>query len=126
MPLVLGVILSEAKDPAVALPESHLARANSEIKLLQFLCDANANSSERGEVAQILKTYHWSAPDHTILFECTCELLARDPRQILGHLPAALTRRGFPDTSCEALAESPGMKTHQALALAQKLLRASQ
>jgi hypothetical protein len=100
--------------------------AKSEIKLLQFLSDANANPSERGEVAQVVKHYRWSVPDNTILFECICELLLAAPRQILAHLPAALTRRGFPDISCDALAGPSPMNTDEALALAQQLLRASQ
>lgn len=74
----------------------------------------------------MLNNYHWAAPDHTILFECICELLARDPRKILEHLPGALTRRGFPEISYDSLGASPQMAMTDAFAHAQELLRASQ
>ncbi len=72
-----------------------------------------------------LADYSWRDADHEILFEVIGELLAREPQQILAHLPAAITRRGFPDISCEWLARDCGMDSAQARELAEELLRAS-
>ncbi|MGC1106399.1 MAG: hypothetical protein WA876_07660 [Candidatus Acidiferrales bacterium] len=100
-------------------------REEAETNLLQLLCDANANANTRGRLLQILASYRWSAPDNSVLFECIRDLFMHDPKQILTHLPAALTRRGFPDISCGALAEPPRVNAAAAFALAEELLRAS-
>ncbi|MFZ0335570.1 MAG: hypothetical protein WAN10_02530 [Candidatus Acidiferrales bacterium] len=90
------------------------------------MCDANGGGAARGKAAELLASYRWSEPDNTILFECIRELLGQDSRHILLHLPAALTRRGFPDISCDGLAASPQINEAEALALAEELLGASQ
>lgn len=103
-----------------------VSRIENEKQLLRFLCASNEDASQRRELVTRLNQYSWRDNEHQILFEAIGELLASAPQQILSHLPAALTRLGFPDISCDALAESPRINTAEALALADELLRASQ
>jgi hypothetical protein len=100
--------------------------AENEEQLLRFLCANGEDLALRREAFQRLRQYSWRDNDHRILFEAIGALLACNSQNVLEHLPAELTRRGFPDISCDALAGPSPMKTDEALALAQKLLRASQ
>lgn len=95
-----------------------------EIALLRFLCDAQMDSAARLEVIRIFDSYRWTTPDNTIFFECIRDLFTRNVA-ILEHLPAALTRRGFPDMTCEFLAQPAGLNAASALTLAEKLLHSS-
>jgi hypothetical protein len=101
------------------------ARTECERRLLRFLCAREADAAARRSVARRLADYSWRDADHEILFEAISELLRGEPRQTLSELPAAITRRGFPDISCEWLAEDCGMDSTQARELAEELLRAS-
>ena len=98
-------------------------RAELETNLLRFLCDGRSEIAARRRVLSIIEDYAWSAPDSAIFFECIRDLFERGPNHILPHLPADLTRRGFPDMSCEILAAPPTLRPASALALAKKLLR---
>ena len=101
------------------------ARTECERRLLRFLCAREADAAARRSVARRLADYSWRDADHEILFEAISELLRDEPRQILSELPAAITRLGFPDISCEWLAVDCGMNSTQARELAEELLRAS-
>jgi hypothetical protein len=101
---------------------SSAARDAAETKLLQFLCDAHGDLAARRRILRMLGNYSWRRHDNTIFFECIRELFARVPRQILAQLPAALTRRGFPDMPCELLAPQSELTAAAALALAEHLL----
>ncbi|HKF51559.1 MAG TPA: hypothetical protein VKB26_04555 [Candidatus Acidoferrales bacterium] len=103
-----------------------VSRIENEKHLLRFLCASREEIAQRQKLFQRLTQYSWLANDNQILFEAIGELLATAPQQILSHLPAALTRRGFPDISCDALAEPSTMNAPAAFALAEELLRASQ
>lgn len=103
-----------------------VSRIDNERQLLRFLCAAEENIALRKRVCQQLTVYSWSDNDHRILFEAIGELLMRNSQNILEHLPAELTRRGFPDMPCEALCASSELNSEAASALAEKLLRASQ
>lgn len=96
----------------------------NEKQLLRFLC-ARENLADRQKLCRQLSKYSWRERDHQILFEAIGELLPTAPRQILEQLPAALTRRGFPDISCDGLAGSSTWDAAAAVALAEELLRAS-
>lgn len=100
--------------------------ADTEAQLLRFLCASGEDIAQRRRVFQRLSQYSWRDNDHRILFEAIGELLARNSQKILEHLPAELTRRGFPDISCYALSAPAELTPDAALALAEKLLRASQ
>lgn len=102
--------------------EQPVSRADAEIVLLRFLCDANAEFAARSAILRTLDSYAWSCNDHQLFFECIRELFVRDPRCVLECLPAALTRRGFPDMPCESLAQPAQLNSVSALALAQTLL----
>lgn len=101
-------------------------RTENEKQLLCFLCASNEDASQRRELATRMSQYAWRSNDHQILFEAIGELLHTAPQEILHHLPAALTRLGFPDISCGALAQPPCVNSAAAFALAEELLRASQ
>ncbi|MFZ0640493.1 MAG: hypothetical protein WA020_10060 [Candidatus Acidiferrales bacterium] len=98
----------------------------TEKQLLRFLCASGEDVPARRRIFHQLSEYSWRDRDHRILFESIGELLSSAPRQILAHLPAALTRRGFPDISCDSLAAPGQLDEATALALAEELLRASQ
>ncbi|HLW81782.1 MAG TPA: hypothetical protein VKS20_07060 [Candidatus Acidoferrales bacterium] len=102
--------------------DSSAARAAAETTLLQFLCDAHRDLAARRQILGMLGNYSWRTHDNTIFFECIRELLARVPRQIVAQLPAALTRRGFPDMPCEFLTPPSELTAAAALALAEHLL----
>ena len=99
------------------------SRADKETRLLQFVCDANEDTPARGSVIRTLADYGWLDADNEILFEAIRELFARNPRDILDHLPAELTRRGFPDLSWEPLRQHSRLVGVEAVALVGELLR---
>lgn len=99
--------------------------AENEEQLLRFLCARGEDITLRREMAHKLRQYSWRNNDHRILFEAIGELLARNSQNILEHLPAELTRRGFPDISCRALSAPSSLNSEAALALAAQLARAS-
>lgn len=100
-----------------------VSRTKIETALLQFLCDAKSDHGTQSELLGILGSYNWAGQDNTIFFECIRELFAGHAAQILEHLPAALTRRGFPDISCAPLAAAAQLNPRNALALAQSLVQ---
>ncbi len=110
----------------VTHPESDSSIPSDETQLLRFLCATGENIAQRRRVWQQLSVYSWRDNDHRILFETIGELLARNSQAILDHLPAELTRCGFPDISCDALFVPAALNSEAALALAEKLVRASQ
>ncbi|HEV2422230.1 MAG TPA: hypothetical protein VGS59_11025 [Candidatus Acidoferrales bacterium] len=101
-------------------------RLDNEKQLLRFLCASGEDIVRRRKLLQQLRQYSWRNKEHQVLFEAIGELLTTAPQQIVGHLPAAVTRLGFPDVSCDALADPPRINAAAAFALAEELLRASQ
>lgn len=101
------------------------SRADRETRLLQFVCDATEDKPVRGNVIRMLADYAWLDADNEILFETIRELFARNSRDILDHLPAELTRRGFPDLPWEPLKQRSRLAGVEAVALAGELLRAA-
>jgi len=97
-------------------------RGGAELRLLQFLCGAKAPVAARKKITAMLAVYSWSSADRTIFFECICELLEQRSARIFEELPAAVTRRGFPDMNCEVLATDSMLKPSAALVLARALL----
>ena len=102
-----------------------VSRAENEKSLLRFLCANGQAVAQRRQVYQQVAQYSWRTNENQILFEAIGELLTVAPEQILTHLPAALTRRGFPDVSCDELAAPSHLHAAAALKLAEDLLRAS-
>lgn len=101
--------------------DTSVSRIEDEKQLLQFLCATSEDIGQRRKLFQRLSQYSWRDNEHQILFEAIGELLATAPQQIVAHLPAAITRRGFPEISCDALAESSGLNSAAAFALAEQL-----
>ena len=100
------------------------SRADKETRLHQFVSDAAEDKSLRGNVIRMLANYAWLDADNEILFEAIRQLFAQSPREILTHLPAELTRRGFPDLPWEPLKQRSRPASFEAVALAAELLRA--
>lgn len=101
------------------------SRADKETRLLQFACDATEDKPARVNVIRMLADYAWLDADNEILFEAIRELFARNSRNILDHLPAELTRRGFPDLPWEPLKQRSRIAGVEAVELAGELLRAA-
>ena len=110
---------------AMALNTLASSRADKETRLLQYVCDATEDKSLRGNVIRVLADYAWLDADNEILFEAIRGLFARNPRDILHHLPAELTRRGFPDLPWEPLSQRSRLVGVDAVALASELLRSA-
>lgn len=109
----------------MALNNSAGSRADKEMQLLQFVCDVSGDPSARESVIRMLADYAWLDADNEILFETIRMLYAQNPRDILSHLPAELTRRGFPDLPWEPLKQRSRPASFEAVALAAELLRAA-
>ncbi|MGB6822154.1 MAG: hypothetical protein WBE21_08745 [Candidatus Acidiferrales bacterium] len=101
------------------------SRADKETRLLQFVCDATEDKPARENVIRMLADYSWLDADNEILFETIRRLFAQSPRDILSHLPAELTRRGFPDLPWEPLKQRSRLAGVDAVELAGELLRAA-
>lgn len=101
--------------------DTSVSSIEDEKQLLQFLCATSEDIGQRRKLFQRLSQYSWRDNEHQILFEAIGELLATAPQQILAHLPAAVTRHGFPEISCDALAQSSGLNSASAFALAEQL-----
>jgi hypothetical protein len=100
-----------------------LSRPEVESKLLQYACDATADSKIRKDLLQLLLDYNWLDADNEILYESIRILFEVDPQRILFHLPSLLTRRGFPDISCKPLAGPSMLSSMAAICMAGDLLR---
>lgn len=96
-----------------------VAREDIEKHLLRFLCASAEEVMARRTMCDRLSTYPWLDADHQVLFETIGDLLLTVPCEIVSHLPAALTRRGFPDLSCDFLHEPCTLDTASALTLAE-------
>jgi|SRR5579859_611519 len=101
------------------------SRADKETRLLQFVCDATEDQPARENVIRMLVDYAWLDADNEILFEAIRQLFAQSPREILTHLPAELTRRGFPDLPWEPLNQRARLAGVEAVELAGELLRSA-
>ncbi|MGH9728335.1 MAG: hypothetical protein ACRD4V_07055 [Candidatus Acidiferrales bacterium] len=101
------------------------SRADNEMRLLQFVCDAAGDAPARESVIRMLADYAWLDGDNEILFETIRTLFAKNPRDILSHLPAELTRRGFPDLPWEPLKQRSRLTRAEAVALAGELLNSA-
>ena len=103
-----------------------VAREAVEKQLLRFLCASAEDAMGRHTICDRLNKYPWLDADNQVLFETIRDLLLTVPREILLHLPAALTRRGFPDISCDLLETSMPISVAEAHALAETMMRESQ
>ncbi|HKV27960.1 MAG TPA: hypothetical protein VJN90_06780 [Candidatus Acidoferrales bacterium] len=101
------------------------SRAEREIRLLRFICDATRDKSEREILIRVLADYAWLDADNEILFEAIRGLFSRNTQDILSHLPAELTRRGFPDLPWEPLRQRSTLTAAEARALAGELIQAA-
>ena len=101
------------------------SRGEREIQLLQFVCDAAGDALARAAVIRALADYAWLDAENEILFETIRGLFAWNTANILSELPAALTRRGFPDLPWEPLMQRSPLALREALALADELLRSA-
>ena len=101
------------------------SRADKETRLLQFVCDATKDKSARANVIRMLADHAWLDADNEILFEAIRQLFTQSPREILTHVPAELTRRGFPDLPWEPLKQRSRLTGDEAIELAGELLRAA-
>ena len=87
------------------------------------MCDATGDEPAREAVICALANYIWLDADNEILFETIRDSFARNPADILSALPAALTRRGFPDLPWEPLRQRSPLLPDEAVALAGELRR---
>jgi len=72
-----------------------------EIAVLQALCAQPAGDAFRAQLVNILKGYRWEHTDHRVIYEALVEINSWDRETLRRELPAAVTRRGFPDIHCE-------------------------
>lgn len=73
----------------------------SELRLLQALCQGTPQGSLRQAAGTMLAKYRWREPLHQIVFELLVSFPSDDIRLLRDELPSKLTRRGFPDVAWE-------------------------
>jgi hypothetical protein len=76
---------------------------------LSLLCQS-PSPQLRSELLSLLHPYNFLSPDHAAIFSALRSLLSlpsRSPSDIHLHLPAALTRLGFPDTDTSPYFSTP-------------------
>lgn len=101
-----------------------LSETQIEKLLLRALCQARVGDGVWTMVAAELKTYAWREPVHEAISRSLRDLRARKPSLLRELLPAALTRRGFPDVAWEEFLEPVNLTDEDARLLVQRLLAA--
>jgi hypothetical protein len=84
---------------------AELSETQIEKLLLRALCQPGASDGVWRIAAGPLKTHHWREPVHEALYAVLRDLRARKPALLRELLPAAVTRRGFPDVAWEEFLE---------------------
>jgi hypothetical protein len=100
-----------------------LSQTQIEKLLLRGMCQPEGGESAWTVAADALRTYRWREPVHKALFAALGDLLARKPALMRELLPAALTRRGFPDVPWEDFFKPLNLSEEDARSLLQRLLR---
>ena len=72
----------------------------NELQSLRALCDETVPPEERQALAQSLRRHAFVDPEHQVVFESICALIARGPFSA-AQLCVHLNNRGFPDTDVE-------------------------
>lgn len=79
----------------------------SELQMLRALCDENTPRGERLTLMQSYSREKFHVPEHQVVFESICALLANGP-VIPARLGVHLNNRGFPDIDVEKYCRPPG------------------
>jgi hypothetical protein len=86
------------------------SRLQLESCLLAALCAGTAGASSLREMARSrLGNYGWSEAAFQAVFEIVVAFPSASPDALRDHLPALLTRRGFPDFDWAALFNAPAV-----------------
>lgn len=72
----------------------------NELQALRALCDEMVSPEERQALAESLCRQAFVEPEHQVVFESICALIARGPFSA-AQLCVHLNNRGFPDTDVE-------------------------
>jgi hypothetical protein len=77
-----------------------------EFLALSLLCQFT-DSSLRSELTHLLRSHSFLSPDHHAIFTALQSIPSHSPDEIQHHVPAALTRLGFPDIDTTPLFSPP-------------------
>jgi hypothetical protein len=106
----------------MASQPAELSQIEIEKLLLRAMCQPGVRDSIWKIASGPLKTYHWREPVHEALFGALRDLRARKPALLRELLPAALTRRGFPDVAWENFFDTATLSDEEARLLLRRLL----
>ena len=101
---------------------SELSETQMEKLLLRAMCQAAAGDHVWAIAARTLGTYRWRDPLHEALFAVLREIRSRNPLDLREHLPAALTRRGFPDVDWDEFFQPVALSAEEAKILVERLI----
>src|SRR5437764_320809 len=102
-----------------------LSETQMEKLLLRALCQPGAGENIWRMALGPLNNYRWREPVHESLFASLRDLRARKPALLHELLPAALTRRGYPDVAWEEFLEPISLSNEDAGLIVQRLLAAT-
>ena len=69
--------------------------------VLCALCQGTPEGSVQETAKLVLQNYCWREPLHQLVFNVLVSIPSESPEMIRNHLPARLTRTGFPDVPWE-------------------------
>jgi hypothetical protein len=99
------------QEPTSEAPRDE-SRAALERRVLRALCQGTGQGSVKALARSVLAGYRWRDPVHAVVFDLVMSFPVSDAAAVKEHLPARLTRRGFPDFDLAALFSSP-QPTHE-------------
>lgn len=86
----------------------------TERRVLQALCGGTPQGSVREAAGLILKDYRWREPLHQAMFNILVSLQTDIPEVIRDHLPARLTRWGYPDVATDVFFQPHSLSKEEA------------
>jgi hypothetical protein len=95
--------------------------SSAEIRLLQYLCQADSDVAARRLVLDALTGYEFSTVHHQVLFDCLKAAPDAQAGLLASLLPARLVRAGFPDFDLEPYLRPGGLSAAEAYTLCTKL-----
>ncbi len=93
----------------------------TEVRVLQAICQETREASVRESARHILKDYRWRDPIHQAIFGCLLELAGAAPEIIREQLAARVTRKGFPDVNWQEFFKPHALTKHEAERLVSEL-----
>lgn len=115
--------IEPAAPVGAAEPADPVELVEIERRVLAALCSQTGDHWVRERMRQSLAGHRWHEPVHQIVYEIVMSLPAAGSKAWRQHLPAWLTRRGFPDFDLASLFNAPPLSPREAERLVAQLKR---